>query len=337
MTDRPTIDQVAARAGVGRGTVSRVVNGSPTVAPQTRAAVERAIEEMKYIPNRAARSLVTRRTEAIALVVPETVERVFSTPFFAGVIRGISDGLETSGQQLLMALAGPVDRRARLERYLSSGHVDGVLMLSLHRDDPLPATLARLGVPAVQGGRRLEIDGNYHVVDVDNQAGAHLAVGHLLARGRRRIAAITGPMDMVAAVHRLDGYHDALLAAGLPEVDSLIAHGDFGEASGEQAIGELLARHPDLDAVFAASDLMAIGAMHGLAVAGRRVPQDVAVVGFGDTATARTSGTQLTSVHQPVELMGQEMARMVGELIRGDTPAQPTLVLTPRLIVRDTT
>jgi DNA-binding LacI/PurR family transcriptional regulator len=337
MTARPTIDQVAARAGVGRGTVSRVINGSPTVAPQTRAAVERAIEEMRYIPNRAARTLVTRRTDTIALVVPESVERVFGNPFFAGVIRGIMSGLKAAGQQLLLALAEPADRRAGLERYLSSGHVDGVLMLSLHRDDPLPATLARLGVPAVQGGRQLDPGGVYHAVDVDNQAGAHLAVGHLLTRGRRRIAAITGPMDMVAAVHRLAGYRDALLTAGLTASESLIAHGDFGEASGEQAVRKLLTRRPDLDAVFAASDLMAIGALRGLAAAGRRVPRDVAVVGFGDSAAARLTQPRLTSVHQPVELMGQEMARMLGQLVRGETPAQPILVLTPRLTVRDTT
>lgn len=335
MTDRPTIDQVAARAGVGRGTVSRVVNGSPTVAPHTRAAVERAIEEMQYIPNPAARTLVTRRTDVVALVVPESVERVFGNPFFSGVVRGISDGLEAAGQQLLLALAGAADRRVRLERYLSSGHVDGVLMLSLHRDDPLPATLAKLGVPAVQGGRQLDSDAVYHTVDVDNQAGAELAVAHLLSRGRRRIAAITGAMDMVAAVHRLDGYRNALQASGIAVTESLVAHGDFGEASGERAIGELLGRHPELDAVFAASDLMAIGAMRGLAEAGRQVPQDVAVVGFGDSP--RPSGAALTTVHQPVEQMGEEMARMLGELIRGETPAQPTLVLTPRLVVRDTT
>lgn len=324
---RPTIEEVAAHAGVGRGTVSRVINGSPKVRPQTRAAVERAIQELRYTPNRAARALVTRRTDTVALVVSEPPERVFSDPFFAGVVRGIGAELASSGKQLLMAMTRSSDERAGLEEYLSGGHVDGVLLLSLHRDDPLPAHLARIGVPAVLGGRPLEPRSAAHAVDVDNQAGAYLAVRHLLDRGRCRIATITGPMDMLVGVHRLSGYRDALAPGG---AEDLVETGDFSEESGATAMRALLARRPDLDAVFAASDLMGLGALRVLREAGRH---DVAVVGFDDSDQAVQAG--LTSVHQPVESMGREMARLLLMLLGGERPSGAVLVLTPHLVIRE--
>src|SRR5262245_41117418 len=144
---------VAARAGVGRGTVSRVVNGSPQVSPQARAAVEQAIEELGYVPNRAARALVTQRTDSVALVVSESEERVFGEPFFAGIIRGINSTLLETPMQLWLAMAQSKAERERVEHHLTPQHVDGVLLLSLHGDDPLPALLAQRGVPVVLGGQ----------------------------------------------------------------------------------------------------------------------------------------------------------------------------------------
>ncbi|MEV4355453.1 LacI family DNA-binding transcriptional regulator [Nonomuraea sp. NPDC049625] len=328
---RPTIEQVAAHAGVGRSTVSRVVNGSSKVGPKTRLAVQKAIEELRYTPNRAARSLVTRRTDTVALVISESPERVFSDPFFAGAVRGIAAQLTTSGKQLLITMARSGSERPALEAYLGGGHVDGVLLLSLHHEDPLPARLGELGVPAVVGGRPLDPALAAHVVDVDNQAGAYLAVRHLIERGRHRIATITRPMDMLVSVHRLGGYRDGLIASGLEESPDLVAGGDFSEQSGAEATRELLARRPDLDAVFAASDLMALGSLRVLREAGRA---DVAVVGFDDSPFAEQAG--LTSVHQPVEDMGREMVRLLLMLIDGGTPSRSVLVLTPHLAIRET-
>ena len=147
---RPTLDQVAARAGVGRGTVSRVVNGSPQVSASARAAVEQAIQELGYVPNRAARALVTQRTDSVALVVSESEERVFGEPFFAGIIRGINSMLLETPLQLWLAMAQSKAERERVEHHLTPQHVDGVLLLSLHGDDPLPTLLAQRGLPVVR-------------------------------------------------------------------------------------------------------------------------------------------------------------------------------------------
>jgi DNA-binding LacI/PurR family transcriptional regulator len=328
--ERPTLEAVAARAGVGRGTVSRVVNGSPKVSPEAREAVQRAIDELGYVPNRAARTLVTRRTDTVALFVSESEERVFGEPYFAGIIRGISAGLSGTGLQLLLAIAQSADDHERFKRYLTGQHVDGVLLISLHGVDPLPRHLEDLGVPTVLGGAPVGVD-PVSCVDADNRGGARQAVEHLIGLGRRRIATVTGPQDMRVGVDRLGGYRDALSAAGLPE---LVSAGDFSEESGERGMRELLAREPGLDAVFTASDPMAVGAMRVLKEHGLRIPGDVALVGFDDSATARHTDPPLTSVHQPLEAMGREMARLLVARIRGEPIENSMVILDTHLVTR---
>ncbi|GAA1891348.1 LacI family DNA-binding transcriptional regulator [Actinomadura bangladeshensis] len=328
---RPTLEEVAARAGVGRGTVSRVVNGSPRVSPQAREAVLRAIEELGYVPNRAARTLVTRRTDTVALVVAESDQRLFGEPYFAGIIRGISNGLGDTGLQLLLALARSPDEYGRLEEYLTTQHVDGVLLTSLHAEDPLPAKLEANGVPTVLGGCPPGLT-PVSYVDVDNRSGAREAVCHLISGGRRHIAAIAGPQDMGVGIDRLAGYREALADAGLPEY---VEYGDFGEASGIAAAEKLLAAQPRLDAVFAASDPMAFGALRILHRRGRRIPDDVAVIGFDDSSAAPLADPPLSTVHQSLEEMGVEMARLLVSRIRGETVADPVIILQPHLVLRE--
>ncbi|MDX6743373.1 LacI family DNA-binding transcriptional regulator [Actinocorallia sp. A-T 12471] len=325
---RPTLEAVAARAGVGRGTVSRVINGSPKVSPQAREAVRKAIEELGYVPNPAARTLVTRRTDTVALVVSESEERIWGEPFFAGIIRGISAGLAETEFQLLLAMAQSEADHERLTRYLTGQHVDGALLLSLHGDDPLPRHLEEGGLPTVRAGTT---PGETPVayVDADNRGGARLAVEHLLDRGRSRIVTIAGPQDMGVGVDRLEGYREVLGAPGD------VAFGDFSEESGAAAMRDLLARVPDLDAVYAASDPMAIGAMRELRLAGRSVPGDVAVVGFDDSASARLTVPPLTSVHQPVEEMGRAMAELLVARIQGREISSPAVILDTYLVVRE--
>ena len=324
---RPTLDAVAARAGVGRGTASRVLNGSSQVSPQAKAAVEAAILELGYVPNRAARSLVTQRTDSVALVVSESQERVFGEPFFAGVLRGINAALLETPMQLWLAMAASAEQRRRVEHHLTPQHVDGVLLLSLHDDDPLPAMLRERGMPFVFGGRPARaIDGDF-TVDVDNAAGACQAVEYLQARGARRVATVAGPQDMEVGRARLAGYRQAVNG---PE---LIEYGDFSEAGGVSAMRALLKHEPGLDAVFAASDLMASGALRALREAGRRVPQDVALVGFEDAPVARQCEPPLTTVHQPVEEMGRRMARLLVSRIRNE-PVENSHVLLDTHLVR---
>ncbi|MGC5342311.1 LacI family DNA-binding transcriptional regulator [Streptomyces sp. DT24] len=333
---RPTLEEVAALAGVGRGTVSRVINGSPNVSPATREAVEAAVAELGYVPNRAARALAGNRTDAIALVVPEPEGRFFAEPYFSGIVRGVGAALADTEMQLLLTLAGSDRERRRLAQYLTAHRVDGVLMVSVHSDDPLPDLLEQLGMPAVMSGRRSAGE-TLAAVDSDNFGGARCAVDHLISRGRRTIATITGRLDVYGAQRRLDGYRAAVAAAGLAPDERLIAPADFTEEGGARAMRELLARCPGLDAVFAGSDVMAAGARHVLRETGHRIPQDVALVGFDDSAVARHMEPALTSVRQPIEEMGRTMARVLLQEIAGESTGRPQIVLPTELVVRDST
>ncbi|MET4922219.1 LacI family DNA-binding transcriptional regulator [Streptomyces sp. PSRA5] len=329
---QPTLEEVAAHAGVGRGTVSRVINNSPRVRDSTRQLVQQAITELGYIPNRAARALAGSRTDAVALVIPETEKRFFAEPYFSDVLHGVGTGLADTDMQLLLTLVRTEKERGRFLQYARAGRVDGVLLVSVHGSDPLPDLLAEMDLPTVLSGRR-SADEPVSYVDSDNVGGARSAVHHLVETGRRRIATITGPLDMYVAQCRLGGYREAVASAGGDADPSWTAHGDFTEESGRRAMAELLARHPDLDAVFAASDVMAAGALHSLRAAGRRVPEDVAVVGFDDSPIARHTDPGLTSVRQPVEEMGRAMARV---LLAGiDAPGAPSQhVVLPTELVR---
>ena len=306
----PTLDEVALLAGVSRATVSRVVNDSPRVSPEAREAVRAAIAELHYVPNRMARSLVTRRTDTIALVLNEPDTRVFSDPFFASIVRGVSATLADTELNLVLLTARDEREQEKVGRYARRGHVDGVILMSVHSQDPLPDLLATAGVPLVLCGRPFD-DRAVAFVDADNRGGAVEATEHLIAGGRRRIATVTGPLDVIAGVDRYAGHRQALTAAGHELRPELVAEGDFTEAGGEQAMVDLLARAPEIDAVFVASDPMAIGALRALRAAGRRVPDDVAVVGYDDAAIAEASDPPLTTIAQPLG----EMTPLLTELL----------------------
>ena len=323
-----TLEEVASRAGVSRATVSRVVNGSPKVSPEIRRGVEAAIVELGYVPNRAARSLVTRRSGSIGVVITEPAGRLFSDPFFPRLLRGISASLSARDLQLVLLMPASSG-----EAHLTAGHVDGALLVSLHRDDPLPERIAAAGIPMVAVGRPPRGTAASYV-DVDNRGGARSAVDHLITGGRRTIATIAGPSDMVAALDRLSGYRDALAEADLGPDPSLQANADFTQDGGAAAMEQLLAARPDIDAVFVASDLMAAGAIAVLATAGRRVPEDVAVVGYDDSPVATTVRPQLTSVRQPIEEMGHETARLLIDLVEGSDPVPRRVILATELIRR---
>lgn len=334
---RPTLEMVAERAGVGRGTVSRVINGSSQVSPRTREAVHAAIAELGYSPNQAARTLVTRRTDTIALVVSESRDRLFADPFFADIIRGVSSVLHERDLQLMLTTARGETEHKRVGEYLSGSHVDGALLVSLHRDDPLTARLAESGVPVVHGGRPYSpTQPAPYCVDIDNFNGARAATGHLLASGHRRVATITGPQDMNAGVERLRGYRDSLAEAGREVDERLIVQGDFSAEGGAEAMARLLDQGGDPDAVFVASDMMAIGAIRVLRERGLGIPEDIALVGFDDTLMAQHSDPPLTTVHQPTVKMGQEMARLLVDVAIPRTAESETVLLDTHLVVRDT-
>ncbi|HEY0187806.1 MAG TPA: LacI family DNA-binding transcriptional regulator [Cellulomonas sp.] len=327
----PTLEQVAERAGVSRSTASRAINGGLRVSPEAMESVAAAVADLGYTPNRAARSLVTRRTDSVALVVPEPDERVLSDPFFAGVLNGVSTPLAESDLQLLLLIARPGDS-ARTVRYLSAGHVDGAIVVSHHREDSIDQALEDSGLPCVFIGRPLTPNRSFAFVDTDNVRGSRLATEHLIGLGRRRIGTIAGPADMSAGLDRLSGWREALTAAGM--ASDAVVHGDFTVEGGEECARRILARHPDLDALFIASDLMAVGALPVLAELGRAVPDDIAVVGYDNSGLASTTKPTLTTVVQPVIAM----ARAAGEELVGQlhgSPARSTpRIFAPELIVR---
>ncbi|MEU5764350.1 LacI family DNA-binding transcriptional regulator [Streptomyces asoensis] len=333
-TQRPTIKTVAARAGVGRTTVSRVVNGSELVSDKAKAAVLAAIAELNYVPNSVARGLVTNRTNSVALVIPESESRLGSEPYFSAVIRGVSTGLAKTRTQLQLVLVRDQAERDQLTESVAERRVDGVLLVSVHEHDPLPGLLEDMGLPTVLAGRRSRAESLSHVHS-DNAGGAATAVTHLLARGRRTIATITGPLDMDVSRSRLQGWRAALEEAGHETPEHLVASGDFTEEGGQAAIRSLLAQVPTLDGVFVASDVMAAGALVELRRQGRRVPDDVAVVGFDDSIIARHTNPSLTSVRQPVEEIGTTIARILLTEIADPQVSRQHVVLPTELVVRE--
>ncbi|GGT26334.1 LacI family transcriptional regulator [Streptomyces kurssanovii] len=333
---RPTIKTVAARAGVGRTTVSRVINGSELVSDEARDAVLAAIAELGYVPNSVARGLVTSRTDSIALVIPESESRLGSEPYFSAVIRGVSTGLADTRTQLQLVLVRDKGEQDQLTDSVAARRVDGVLLVSVHEQDPLPGLLEDMGLPTVLAGRRSPAESLSHAHS-DNVGGAAAAVRHLVERGRKTITTITGPLDMDVGRSRLHGWREALTAAGRDSGGHLVAVADFTEEGGRQAMRSLLERIPELDALFAASDVMAAGAMSELRAQGRRIPEDVAVIGFDDSFIARHTDPPLTTVRQPVEEIGRTIARILLAEITDPGARRQHVVLPTELVVRDST
>jgi DNA-binding LacI/PurR family transcriptional regulator len=329
----PTLDEVARLAGVSRATASRAINGGNRVSSSAQAAVAAAVEALGYSPNPAARSLVTRRTDSIALVVPEPDERVFTDPFFVHTLRSVNRVLAPRDLQLVLLLARPGDEERRMLRYLRRRHIDGAIVVSHHSDDRLAEHLASLALPCAFIGRPWTAADKVTYVDTDNAAGARLATERLLERGCRRIGTIAGPADMAAGIDRLDGWRAAVRDAGLP--DDAVANGDFTERGGEQAAATLLADHPDLDGLVVASDLMAVGAVRVLTAAGRRIPDDIAVTGYDDLGVAERTDPPLTTIRNPIGEMAEQATRLLLEQVEGGRQPQPIRVIfPPALVVR---
>jgi len=324
-----TLDEVAQRAGVSRSVASRAMNNSRNVSAPKREAVARAAAELGYVPNPTARALATSTAGSVVLALPDDDPALFGDPFFSQVLVGVASALDRSELDLTLMLASSERGRERLGRLLRSRRSDGVMLMALRKDDPLSRLAAQTDVPVVLGGRSLDAEARWYV-DVDNRGGARLAAEHLLRSGRRHLAAIVGPVDLHASVARHRGFADAVAAERLPS--DWVEHADFTYEGGAAAMARLLAAHPEIDGVFAASDNMASGAMRALRAAGRRIPEDVAVVGFDDLEIARHTEPPLTTVSQPIRGLGHEMATMLVRLIDGDTPTP--IILPTHLVVR---
>ncbi|MET7392236.1 LacI family DNA-binding transcriptional regulator [Dactylosporangium sp. NPDC005572] len=320
----PTVTEVAAAAGVSAATVSRVLTGRVRVSTSARVQVHDAINRLGYVRHRAPRQAGRAVTGPVAALVFESTARMFHDNFCARLLAGAEEALSREGVPLvtLTATRGTV---ATTTQFLTSGGVSGVLVLGAEARHPLVVSLTASLVPLRAAGRPpVEMP----FADVDNRDGARQAVEHLLLRGRRTIATIAGPPDSPAAADRLDGYRRAMEAAGRQPI---VAYGDFTTPSGGHAAAWLLDRVPRLDGLFVASDAMAAGALQALRKAGRRVPADVAVVGFDDAPLAGFTTPALTTVRQPVEELGALIAALLLDSSL-DNPVLPT-----ELVVRAST
>lgn len=326
----PTLEMVAELAGVSRATVSRVVNESPSVKPELVDVVKKAIHTLDYTPNRAARSLVKRRANAVTLIVPESTSKVFADPFFASVVQGIALYLAHTDYTLNMVISSESSPE-KTRSFLLGGNVDGILVVSHHSSDHTWTQL--LGsLPMVFGGRPLIGEQESYYVEADNEQAAYRISQLLTGSGRRNVATIAGPQDMPPGVDRLAGWRTAMREAGLDE--HLQEQGDFSLISGTQAMNRLLDRKVPLDAVFAANDQMAAGAYAAIKGRGLRIPEDIAVVGFDDDSFATSVTPALTTVHHPIEELGEQMARTLVNLIEGK-PTERVTQISTSLVIRD--
>lgn len=328
-----TLEEVAERAGVSRATASRVLRGEFNVSDHARDAVHRAAQEVHYRPNRAARSLVTGRSDSIAFLVSETEERMFTEPFFLEMLRSAQSALSHSDLQLTFIVASTQEQRDRFVEYAEGGHVDGVLLLSMHGNDDFQVRLEAVGVATVLSGRPYS-DAPIFYVDADNREGGRLAAAHLVDTGRRHIGIVTGALDLCAAQDRFAGYRTALADAGREYDQTLVEPGGFSTLEGYAAAERLLQRRPDIDAIVAPSDLAAIGAIRALERGGRQVPEDVAVVGFDDMREAAEHQPALTTVRQPIADLGATMTKVLLARLHGEEPDQHAVVLPVELVVR---
>jgi LacI family transcriptional regulator len=326
-----TLEDIARMSGVSRSTVSRVINGDPKVSDRTRKKVQEIIQNVNFQPNIAARGLAAGHTRVIGLVIRMGVASIFSDPYFPLVIQGVSSACNNLGYSVMLWLAEPKYELQTIGQILYGGLIDGVIITAMVMDDPLIDRMFESDRPFITIGRH-PANEKINYIDVDNRSGACQGVLYALHTGHRQVALISGPLNTVSGLDRSQGYQDALLGRGLSLQPELMVEGDYSEGSGYEAMKRLLAQHPD--AVFASSDAMAFGAMRAILEAGKRIPEDIAVIGFDDFPPAATSKPALTTVRQPIIRTGRMAAEMLIDMIEHPSPQPRRVVLPTELIVR---
>ena len=336
LTDRTkaTIYDVAARAGVAISTVSRVLNDSHDVSDATRRRVLDAIQALSFRPDRTAKSLAQKQTRSICVALPS-----FTTPFHTELLKGVRARLRGVDMDLLLCDLGSEMPQETLNSFLKRGTVDGLLLAGMEVTDSLAAELTALSAPVVLVGHANEA---FDAFVWDDEAGARVATDHLTGLGHRRIGFIKASSESPLMAARRRGFHAALAAAGLTpdpalEVSGVTEkHAGFSEEAGHEALTALLDRHPDVSAVFACSDVQAIGALLAAREAGRRVPDNLSIVGYDDVKVTRYVG--LTSVDQKMLKVGEQATDLLISRIGGQHTAAPTTTtIVPELRVRSST
>ena len=331
-----TLKDIAERVGKSIPTVSRALADFDDISPQTRREVQRVAEEMGYEPNITARNLQKQRTDSIALILPSADTLRFSDPFFSEFLSGVVEYLGERGYNLNISTADAGDEEDIYLKHIRSRQFDGFILVRTHREDNRINLLQKHGVPFVAFGRT-EQGNDFHLVDEDGRSGVRQIVDHLIALGHTRLACIAEPTDLTKSFHRVQGFIDGLQAHNLPYTPDLIVESNFRQRSGRQSALQLLDRPTPPTAIVACNDLLALGAISAVQERGLVVGQDVSITGFDDILLAEYANPPLTTVHQPAQQMGGMVAQMLTKIINGQPIEQNQVILTPSIIVRQST
>lgn len=327
-----TLEDIAEKAGVSRSTVSRVVNNHPSVRQDVRERVLDVIRATGFHPNAAARTLASQRSWMLGLVLPRSVSFFFTDPYIPRLIQGIAQACNQSNYTLALFLVGTKeDEESIFPRVSRRGQLDGIIVQSGQTGEQLIDRLLASNIPLVIAGRPSHDEGVSYI-DIDNTDAAHNAVAHLFRLGRRRIATIRGPSNTTVGIDRLSGYQQGLAERGLAADPQLIAEGDFTESGGYFAMRELLPAKPD--AVFAASDVMAVGAMRAVREAGLVIPDDIAIIGFDDVPLAAIADPPLTTIRQPIQQFGAKAVEILIDLLENGIRPARRIIMNTELVIR---
>lgn len=326
-----TLEDIARFSGFSRSTVSRVINGDDYVKEDTRQRILEVIQQHNFQPNLGARSLAGGQTGVLGLVIPAAVSTIFSDLFFPQFIRGVSAGCNAQNYSMMLWLVEPQYEQRTMREIQHNGLLDGVIMASMAMNDPIFESLYESKMPFITIGRHPTLDINY--LDVDNVTSATNAIRHFIKLGRKRIATITGPQNKIAGYDRYIGYIKGIEEAGMPLLPELVIEADFTEEGGYEAMQQLIPFKPD--AVFAASDTMAIGALRALSETDLRVPEDIALIGYDDVPLASRTNPPLTTIRQSLQDMGSAAVSALAEIVRRPSEKPRHILLGTELIIRE--
>jgi LacI family transcriptional regulator len=325
-----TIKDIAKEAGVAPSVVSRALNNKYGVKESTKELIQKIAQRMDYHPNAAARSLVTRKTDTIGIMMAD-----LSEPYYSQIIKGMEYMANLEGYTLLFSNSyESVEHNRVMQKMVLAGRVDGLVIVGSNiQEKHFPLILLEQKIPFTLLERNLS-DPRLNCIWLDNIRGAYLAVKYLVEKGHRKIAHITGNINYQVSLDRIEGYQNALQEFGIAYSEELMVPGNFISRGGYEAMKGLLGRRPRCTAVFAASDAMAYGALQAIFEAGLKVPDDIAMVGFDDLEFSGFTSPPLTTIRQPRYEMGQKSLELLVEILRGDEENGQKIRLDPELVIR---
>ena len=330
-----TIEDIARLAGVSRSTVSRVINGQPSVRLVVRERVQAVIAAHGYTPQAAARQLVTQRTRTIGLILPDMADNLFGNPIFALMGQGVSQVAALEGY-VSMQFMGQRDLEEEIfSSLLRSRHFDGVILISGEYGDPCPAFLKHANIPYVRIGRDPHHDDDLKYVDINNVEAVCTAVNHLIKLGHRRIAMIKGLARDASSAERYEGYKQALFEAGIPLNEKFVSEGDWSAVCGYKATQRFLRLDEPPTALFSSNDIMAAGVVRAAHESGVKVPDDLAIVGFDDLDQTTMIFPELTTIRQPCVEMGASAAKMLIDQLENGNLDVEHVILPTTLVIRE--